>query len=193
MKRLLAITVLVLVISAPVPTASADSPPAPRPRVHSPPPAGDTRPVPAPTILRPVAPYLSIVDGESQAHGIPASLVVTLILVESDGDARALSGEGAQGLMQLEPGTLHWICASCDPWRPEDNIRAGVLYLRWLASYYHISEGCLSEGPGGDADCAWRTDEMLSGYNAGVAGSYASGYVAAVRKLWPEVKGEMAS
>ncbi len=192
MRHIIALTILVLTISAPVSTSPADSPPAPPPRVHSPPPAADMRPVQVPPILRPVAPYLSIVQRESKAHGVPASLVVTLILVESGGRVDAVSSEGALSLMQIMP--MHAdMCDYCDLRIPENNIRVGVLLLRGYADWAGASAECLAQGPGGDGGCAWRTDLALSAYNSGPRGGFQRAYVAAVRNLWPEVKGAMAA
>jgi soluble lytic murein transglycosylase-like protein len=78
---------------------------------------------------------------EAEANRVDPLLVLAMIEVESGYDLRALSTAGAQGLMQLMPGTmkreleLHGIQAS-GPTDPVANVRAGVRYLRRCLDAY---------------------------------------------------------
>jgi soluble lytic murein transglycosylase-like protein len=58
-------------------------------------------------------------------------LVLAVIAVESSGRPDAVSGAGAQGLMQLMPDTADRFGVE-DALSPGDNIAGGVQYLNWL-------------------------------------------------------------
>jgi soluble lytic murein transglycosylase-like protein len=85
----------------------------------------------------------------SRRFRIPEALIKAVIAVESDFDERAISGAGAQGLMQLMPGTAKDL-GVLDPFDPYDNISGGTKYLRQLANQFE-----------GDVVL------MLAAYNAG--------------------------
>ena len=72
-----------------------------------------------------------------------------MIEVESNFDPNALSPKNAQGLMQLIPATAERFGVR-DVWDPEQNLRGGMAYLRWLLGEFN-----------GDVRLA------LAGYNAG--------------------------
>ncbi|MHB8767349.1 MAG: lytic transglycosylase domain-containing protein [Deferrisomatales bacterium] len=86
---------------------------------------------------------------EAERHGLDPGLVRAVIWTESREDPRAVSPKGAQGLMQLMPGTARELGVD-DPLRPADNVRGGVRYLAALVDRY----------PG-------RLDWALAAYNAG--------------------------
>lgn len=65
------------------------------------------------------------------AYGVDPDLAVAVASVESHFDARAQSPRNAQGVMQLIPETAERFGVR-NPWNPEDNIRGGLSYLRWL-------------------------------------------------------------
>jgi hypothetical protein len=71
----------------------------------------------------------------AQRHGVPEQLVSAVIRVESGFNARAVSRKGAQGLMQLMPGTAA-ILGVRDSFDPMDNIDGGVRHLRGLLDRY---------------------------------------------------------
>lgn len=91
---------------------------------------------------------------ESRQAGIDPLLTAAIIEVESGYDVRALSDQGARGLMQLLPSTmereaaLNGIAAG-DPHDPVNSVRLGVRYLRRLL------------------DVFGREDRALMAYNAG--------------------------
>lgn len=62
---------------------------------------------------------------------VSPALVLSVIAVESSGRADAISGAGAQGLMQLIPATAERFGVQ-DAMDPGQNIRGGVAYLDWL-------------------------------------------------------------
>ncbi|MCR8723659.1 lytic transglycosylase domain-containing protein [Frigidibacter sp. ROC022] len=106
------------------------------------------------------APRLQTLQGIAAAHGteilkatigtkVSPALVLAVIAVESGGNAAAVSGAGAQGLMQLMPDTAarFGVTEATDP---VQNIKGGVAYLDWLMGEFSD-----------DAVLA------LAGYNAG--------------------------
>lgn len=62
---------------------------------------------------------------------VSPALVLAVIAVESGGNADAVSGAGAQGLMQLIPATAERFGVE-DALDASQNIRGGVAYLNWL-------------------------------------------------------------
>jgi soluble lytic murein transglycosylase-like protein len=72
----------------------------------------------------------------SVASRLPVELIHAVISAESNYNPRALSGKGAQGLMQLMPATARRF-GSIDSLDPRDNILTGSRYLRWLMDYFN--------------------------------------------------------
>ncbi len=83
----------------------------------------------------------------AQRFEIPAIWIRAVIEVESGGDARATSPQGAIGLMQISPETWAELRARYhlgdDPYSPDDNIVAGAAHLRELFDRYG-AEGFLA-------------------------------------------------
>ncbi|AJE45933.1 lytic transglycosylase catalytic subunit [Celeribacter indicus] len=79
---------------------------------------------------------------------VSPALALAVMAVESAGDPDAVSGAGAQGLMQLIPATAERF--GVDARDPDQNIRGGIAYLDWLIREFN-----------GDVALA------LAGYNAG--------------------------
>jgi soluble lytic murein transglycosylase-like protein len=62
------------------------------------------------------------------ATGLDPALIRAVIRVESSFDFNAVSGAGAQGLMQLMPGTARELGVT-DPFDAEQNVMGGATYL----------------------------------------------------------------
>jgi len=75
--------------------------------------------------------YKGIIRQASNRFGLSPSLIKAVIKAESDFDPRAVSSKGAQGLMQLMPGTADQMEVQ-DPFNPEENIFGGARYLSML-------------------------------------------------------------
>jgi soluble lytic murein transglycosylase len=75
--------------------------------------------------------YADLVNAIASEHGVDPALVRAIIRAESNFEQRAVSRKGAQGLMQLMPGTAGRYAVS-NAFDPAENIRGGVQYLRFL-------------------------------------------------------------
>lgn len=75
------------------------------------------------------AAWKEFIQRASQIHGLAPALIAAVIRVESNFENLALSDKGAQGLMQLMPGTQQELGVA-DPYDPEANVMAGCTYLR---------------------------------------------------------------
>ncbi len=73
----------------------------------------------------------SIISSCSREFGVDKALVKAVIHAESGYNPNAVSRKGATGLMQLMPSTAQGLKVA-DSFNPEDNIRGGVRYLRFL-------------------------------------------------------------
>jgi soluble lytic murein transglycosylase-like protein len=69
-------------------------------------------------------------------HDVDADLLASVVKAESGGQVRAVSRTGAEGLMQLMPGTAKEQGVA-DAFRPEQNIAGGTAYLDELLTRYH--------------------------------------------------------
>lgn len=74
-------------------------------------------------------PFLPVIKRYADQHRLDESLVHAVITVESCFDQNAVSTAGAQGLMQLMPGTARDLAVH-NAFSPSENIRGGTSYLR---------------------------------------------------------------
>jgi soluble lytic murein transglycosylase-like protein len=95
------------------------------------------------------ADYKSIINRAAERHGVDAGLIHAVITTESGFRETAISRKGAVGLMQLMPTTAAQM-GVFNLFNPEENIEAGVRYLRQMMDRF-----------GGDIRLA------LAAYNAG--------------------------
>jgi hypothetical protein len=77
-----------------------------------------------------------ILTRAGKEHNLDVDLLASVVKAESDGNVRAVSPAGAQGLMQLMPGTAAGLGVQ-DSLQPEENVRGGSAYLDGLLTRYH--------------------------------------------------------
>jgi soluble lytic murein transglycosylase-like protein len=92
-----------------------------------------------------------LVSDASQANGVPAGLIRAVLMAESAGNPSAISVAGAQGLMQLMPGTSAG-CGIANAFDPTENVECGAGYLGSLLRRYHknvtLAVAAYNAGPG---------------------------------------------
>jgi hypothetical protein len=70
------------------------------------------------------------------SHNLDVDLLASVVRAESGGNIHAVSRTGAQGLMQLMPGTAAELGVA-DSFRADQNINGGTAYLDGLLVRYH--------------------------------------------------------
>lgn len=93
----------------------------------------------------------SLVSEASLETGTPPGLVRAVLMAESSGDPSAISLAGAEGLMQLMPGTAAG-CGITDAFQPSANVQCGAAYLKAMLERYHgnvtLAVAAYNAGPG---------------------------------------------
>jgi soluble lytic murein transglycosylase-like protein len=77
----------------------------------------------------------ALIEEAAEKTGVESQLVRAVIDQESAGRPCALSAKGAEGLMQLMPGTAEELEVD-DPFDPEQNVEAGAKLLKSLLERY---------------------------------------------------------
>lgn len=80
--------------------------------------------------------FYGMIDNTALKYRLDPALVRAVVRAESDYDPKAVSSAGAQGLMQLMPGTAQDLLVQ-NPFDPEENVRGGVQYLRYLLDRFN--------------------------------------------------------
>lgn len=103
----------------------------------------------------------------AKKYNVDANLVAIVMTMESGGDTKAMSGDNAQGLMQITPPTAKDIASkflkeprkTYDLSDPKTNIEFGAAYLAYLRKVF----GEASQGP----DWNSTVELIAAGYNGG--------------------------
>jgi len=131
----------------------------------------------------------SLIAKYSRYYGVDPSLIRAVMRHESGYNAQALSPKGAQGLMQLMPGTAR-LMGVRDPFDPEQNIAGGVGYLRHcLERFQHnvpLAVAAYNAGPEAVARyCSIPPYAETQNFVRNVLGTYGAPVVAPVKKGAP--------
>jgi soluble lytic murein transglycosylase-like protein len=126
---------------APQPPPAAVAQPAVAPAAQ---PAAIQNPVPVSAAINQVAPAKAasnvdldqVVREASNKNRLDPDFVNSVIKAESNFKTHAVSRKGAQGLMQLMPGTSAQLGVA-DPFDPRANVEAGTAHLSALLDQYH--------------------------------------------------------
>jgi hypothetical protein len=77
-----------------------------------------------------------LISKAGASHNLDVDLLASVVRAESGGNILAVSRTGAQGLMQLMPGTAAQLGVA-DSFRADQNINGGTAYLDALLVRYH--------------------------------------------------------
>lgn len=130
----------------------------------------------------------SAVENAAGKTGLDADLIRAVIQVESSFRIRAESGCGAQGLMQLMPGTAKEMGVK-DPFNAQDNVMGGAGYLKKLLHRFgdiRLALAAYNTGQGRIASLHIKDPddpEQYARISSGVRG-----YVNKVLKYWEKFK-----
>jgi soluble lytic murein transglycosylase-like protein len=80
--------------------------------------------------------YTPLIETAARNHGVETALVHAVITAESGYNPMAVSRAGAQGIMQLMPGTARRFGVQ-NSFDPAQNISGGVKYLRELLTMFN--------------------------------------------------------
>lgn len=119
---------------------------------------------------------MDLVQKLAPEYGIYPRLAMAIIRAESNFNPTAVSTKNAQGLMQLIPETAERFNVK-KPFDPEQNIRGGLAYPRWLLAYF--------EGDITLVSAAYNAGEGAVNRYAGIP-PYAEtqGYVKRIREIF---------
>lgn len=106
---------------------------------------------PAAPAMLPPAQIDALVNDNAQAQAVDPALVKAIIANESGFNANATSSVGAQGLMQLMPGTAQALGVS-DSYDPAQNVAGGTKYIKQLLDRFNgnvrLAVAAYNAGPG---------------------------------------------
>lgn len=95
--------------------------------------------------------YEPLIMASAEKYNLPPNLIAAQMHAESAGNSKAVSPKGAQGLMQLMPGTAQELGVT-NPMDPAQNIDAGAKYLRQMLDKYdgnmELALAAYNAGPG---------------------------------------------
>ncbi|MEO5378402.1 MAG: lytic transglycosylase domain-containing protein [Magnetococcus sp. DMHC-6] len=91
-----------------------------------------------------------LIERVANQEGMDPALLKAMVATESGFDPSQVSSKGAVGLMQLMPDTAQRM-GVFNPYNPEQNLRGGARYMRYLMGLYpdlHLALAAYNAGPG---------------------------------------------
>lgn len=120
--------------------------------------------------------FIDMVLRLAPQYGVYPRLALAVMHTESNYNPAAVSPKNAQGLMQLIPETAERFNVR-KPFDPEQNIRGGLAYLRWLLAYFKGNVALVA--------AAYNAGEGAVNRYAGVPPfAETQGYVKRIRELF---------
>lgn len=128
------------------------------------------------------------IERASETVGLDSSLIRAVIEAESDYDPEAVSRCGAQGLMQLMPGTARSL-GVVDPFDVQQNVLGGTQYLQKQLQNFgdiRLALAAYNAGPAKVASLDITDPDDLAQYSRISDG--VRGYVNKVMSLWNQYR-----
>jgi soluble lytic murein transglycosylase-like protein len=104
-----------------------------------------------------------LVQAAARKYDLDPLLVHSLIQVESAYNPHAVSSKGAQGLMQLMPGTARRFGVS-NSFDPEENIEGGVRYLKYLTTLFPTDMRLALAAYNAGEGAVWKYNSQIPPY-----------------------------
>lgn len=143
--------------------------------------------------------YSEYVEKYSSEYSVPKELIYSVIRTESGFDEKALSKAGAEGLMQLMPSTVEWLCRlmeieekQYDLKDPDVNIMFGTYYLKHLYDRFGSWDTAIAAYNAGHGRVkGWLADTRYSDDSVHLKDipiEETKNYVSKVLKAWDKYK-----
>lgn len=132
----------------------------------------------------------SAIDYAAQKTGLDPALLKAVIQTESSFNVNAVSGCGAQGLMQLMPGTAKEMGVT-DAFDPYQNVYGGAKYLKKMLDRFgdiRLALAAYNKGPGKISSLDITDPDDPDQYSKIPAGC--RGYVKKILELYQKYKNE---
>lgn len=141
--------------------------------------------------------YEDYVKKYSATYNLEESLVYSIIKVESDFDANAVSGSGALGLMQIIPRTAKWIATEFNEiyekqnmFNPETNVKYGCFYLNYLFDKFKYIDVVICAYNAGEGVVRDWLDESGNLVEEKISYDETKNYLKKVKKFYSDYKNQ---
>lgn len=119
-----------------------------------------------PTEMAPLKPYLKYIRHYSSHTSFTPALLAAMVFTESSGNPSAVSGEGALGIMQVEPNTA--LSEGVTNYATMNgSFKAGTIYIESLSVKYGLTRSDMNNAMVDGSQSGKKLDLVLAAYNAG--------------------------